>query len=148
MTPEELARPNVFTIGLEAVAGHLGLTVAGWEQGSRPLTSGSPVKSKVLGRVIEAGDVIGLGTWSRMGTEQGIALSGEMQLKVFEEGDVETSRWIIRGVPTLHVETPHLPGLIATCTSIINRIPDIIACEPGFVTIERLPKPRYKPRLW
>lgn len=148
MTPDELSRPNVFTITLEAIAGHLGLSVTGWEQGSRPLTSGSPVESRVLGGVIAPGDVIGLGTWSRMATEEGITLSGEMQLKVFEEGDVETSRWTIQGVPTLHVETPHLPGLIATCTAIINRIPDIIACEPGLVTVERLPKPRYRPRLW
>ena len=33
---------------------------------------------------------------------------------------------------------------MTTCTQLVNRIPDVINAEPGFVTIEKLPKLRYR----
>ena len=33
---------------------------------------------------------------------------------------------------------------MTTCTQLVNRIPDVINAEPGFVTIEKLPKLHYR----
>ena len=147
VTCEDPTRANVFTIGLEALAAQLGFNVTGWEQGFRPLLAVVPVESSALGRTIEQGQVVGAVTWSRVDTEEGVPLTGEIHLKVFGEGDSETNRWVIHGEPELHVETPELPGRIATCTAVINRLPDVLAAEPGLVTVERLPKPRYRAKL-
>jgi 4-hydroxy-tetrahydrodipicolinate reductase len=140
-------RENLFTIVLEAIAAELGFTIAGWKQGLRLLVAEKPVLCEALGRVVEPGQVSGLATWSRVATEEGAELSGEIHLKVFDEGDSETHTWVIRGEPTLQLECRELPGPVATCTAVVNRIPDIIAAEPGLVTVERLPKPKFKQRI-
>ena len=33
---------------------------------------------------------------------------------------------------------------MTTCTQLVNRIPDVINAPPGFITIEKLPRPRYR----
>jgi 4-hydroxy-tetrahydrodipicolinate reductase len=33
---------------------------------------------------------------------------------------------------------------LATCTQVINRIPDVINAAPGFVTVTQLPRLRYR----
>lgn len=147
LSEDERNRRNVFTIGLEALAADLGLEISGWSQYLHPLEAVKPVYSKVLGRTVELGQVIGATTGSTVSTREGIVLVGEMQLKVFETSDQEVTRWVIKGEPELCLELPRVPGRIATSTTIINRIPDIIAARPGLVTIEQLPKPKFRHRL-
>lgn len=147
MTDDERNRRNVFTVGLEALAADLGLEISGWSQYLQPLEAVKPVYSKVLGRNVEAGQVLGAIAGSTLSTREGIALIGEMQLKVFEPSDEEMTRWVIKGEPELCLELPRVPGRIGTSTTIINRIPDVIAAEPGLVTIEKLPKPKFRHRL-
>lgn len=141
------ARANVFTITLEALAADLGFTVTGWEQGLRPLIATTPVMSTTLGRVIKPGQILGLATSSRVKTEEGAELIGEIHLKVFDKGDSETHSWVVRGEPTLHLECRELPGPVGTCTAVVNRIPDVIAAPAGLVTVDRLPKPKFKQRV-
>jgi 4-hydroxy-tetrahydrodipicolinate reductase len=38
-----------------------------------------------------------------------------------------------------------LDGAFTTCTQMVNRIPDILNSESGLVTIEKLPKLKYRP---
>ena len=33
---------------------------------------------------------------------------------------------------------------MATCTQVVNRIPDVINASPGFATVVDLPRPRYR----
>lgn len=95
-------------------AADLGLDVTGWTQDLRPLSAVSPAYSKVLGRTIGLGQILGAVTGNRVTTREGVDLVGEMQLKVFEDGDCETVRWTVKGEPELHVECPRVPGQIAT----------------------------------
>jgi 4-hydroxy-tetrahydrodipicolinate reductase len=50
----------------------------------------------------------------------------------------------IKGVPELHLVSDKVPIGLATCTEMVNRIPDVINAEPGFVTIEKLPRLKYR----
>lgn len=147
MSEGERNRRNVFTIGLEALAADLDLKIVKWTQSLEPIEAERPVHSKVLGRTIARGDVIGATTRSTVITREGILLVGMLQLRVFDESDDEFTQWRIKGEPELCLKIPQVPGRIATSTSIINRIPDILAAKPGLITVERLGRPRFHHRL-
>jgi hypothetical protein len=50
----------------------------------------------------------------------------------------------VRGEPMLQLRNDRVPTRLVTCTTVVNRIPDVIAAEPGLVTLDRLPPPRYR----
>jgi hypothetical protein len=39
---------------------------------------------------------------------------------------------------------PGVPTGVTTVTRLVKRIPDVINAQPGLVTIEKLPRPRYR----
>jgi 4-hydroxy-tetrahydrodipicolinate reductase len=45
----------------------------------------------------------------------------------------------------LELANPGVPSEMTTVTSLVNRIPDVINARPGFLTIDKLPRPRYRP---
>jgi hypothetical protein len=136
---------GIFELGLQALAADLGLTVDRTSHCNNPIIAGHNVVSHGLGRDIERGQVMGVSEIDEITTHQDITLKGILTGKVFESGDTETNLWVIKGVPELHLENRNMPGQLATCTIMVNRIPDVIACQPGFVTVERLPRPKYRP---
>ncbi len=67
-----------------------------------------------------------------------------MDGRVYGEGETDTNEWLVRGEPDLHLRNDDVPTRLITCTSVVNRIPDVINAPPGLVTLDRLGKPRYK----
>ena len=54
---------------------------------------------------------------------------------------------IIKGEPNLHMKlliTREIPPRTAAAAQLVNRIPDVINSEPGFVTVEKLPKLKFR----
>jgi 4-hydroxy-tetrahydrodipicolinate reductase len=135
---------HIFQIGLEALAADLGLSIKAVTNRKIPLLAERDMASKGLGRTIRRGEIRGVSEITEIVTHQGITLQGKLTGKIFADGDVEANTWSIKGVPDIYLENKNMPGQLATCTSMINRIPDIIRCEPGFVTVERLPRPKYQ----
>jgi 4-hydroxy-tetrahydrodipicolinate reductase len=135
---------HIFQIGLEALAADLELSIKEVSNRKVQIIAERDIESKGLGRTIKRGQIQGVSEITEIVTHQGITLQGKLTGKVFDEGDAETNTWVIKGVPEIHLENKHMPGQLATCTSMINRIRDIISCKPGFVTVEKLPKPKYQ----
>jgi 4-hydroxy-tetrahydrodipicolinate reductase len=98
-----------------------------------------------LGKTIKRGLVIGQTEITEIDTKEGIRFRAEFISKILQKDEVETSKWFIKGAPDLYLENPNLPGPLATCAAMVNRIPDVINCEPGYITVEKLTKPKYKP---
>jgi 4-hydroxy-tetrahydrodipicolinate reductase len=63
---------------------------------------------------------------------------------VYREGETDSNEWFVHGEPELHLRNDRVPTRLITCTSVVNRVPDVINAEPGLVTLDRLGKPRYK----
>ena len=65
--------------------------------------------------------------------------------RIYEPGEADMNEWVVRGDPEeLHLRNDRVPTRLITCTTLVNRIPDVINAEPGLVTLDRLGKPRYK----
>ena len=67
-----------------------------------------------------------------------------MDGRVYGEGETDVNEWLVHGEPDLHLRNDDVPTRLITCTSVVNRIPDVINAAPGLVTLDRLGQAAYK----
>jgi 2,4-diaminopentanoate dehydrogenase len=142
---DEADRPPSFgrnTLG--AIAADVGLTVTSMKTTTRPVVCEKPMRSQGLGIEVPAGSVTGFTDVDTFTTAEGPVLSFEMTGRLYEEGEADINDWVIAGEPNLRLLNPAVPTGVTTVTQLVNRIPDVINAEPGFVTIEKLPKLKYR----
>ncbi|XVQ08623.1 NAD(P)H-dependent amine dehydrogenase family protein [Spirillospora sp. CA-255316] len=129
---------------LDALVADTGLTVKSITSTTRPDIAQAPMHSGALGLDIEAGQVIGFTDVDEIQTDQGPVFTFEMSGRVYRDSDGDINEWEIKGEPDLVLSNGTVPTQITTCTQLVNRIPDVINAEPGFVTTEKLPRLRYR----
>jgi 2,4-diaminopentanoate dehydrogenase len=141
----EADRPPSFgrnTLG--ALVSDLGITVAGAETTTRPEIADRAVACRSLGITVEPGRVIGFTDVDTVRTHEGIELVFEMTGRLYHEGEADINDWDVTGEPELHLANPAVPTGMTTVTQLVNRIPDVINAPPGFITVEKLPRLRYR----
>ena len=136
--PEFVARAN-----LEALVADARLTVANVKSTVEPVLATRATPSTSIGTV-PAGRLLGVVESTTVKAVEGPAFNFAMTGRVYEPGESDTNEWVIRGEPDLHLRNDRVPTRIITCTSVVNRIPDVIAAPPGLVTLDQLPQPRYR----
>lgn len=129
---------------LAAVAAASGLTPRKWKSSTTPIVADEDRPSAALGRTLEAGTVIGYSDFEVLETEEGPTFTFEMSGYVYGEGESDVSEWTVTGEPDLYLSNGDVPTAVDTCTQWVNRIPDVLNAEPGFVTVDRLPPLRYR----
>ena len=122
----------------------LGLHVKSQSQKCVPQFYNEPIESSTLGMTINLGVATGMSAVVTTETEEGIVLETECIGKVYSKEDVDTNEWTIFGEPdtTLKITMPATVEL--TCATVVNRIPDLINAEPGFVTTDKFGDLSYK----
>lgn len=111
----------------------LGLTVKSQSQKCVPETYDKDIKSSTLGMTIKAGDATGMSAVVTTETEEGIILETKCVGKVYAPDEFDINEWTIVGEPDTTVTVQRPATVELTCASIVNRIPDLIKAEPGFV---------------
>ena len=129
---------------MEALISALDMNIKSIDIGVEPVTSDSDVHCNGLDRVLKAGEVIGVNEKIEIVTVEGPKFRADFTAKIFGEEDVETNIWNIKGVPNIHMQQDNFPGWEITCTTVVNRIPDILNAEPGFITAEKLAPSKYR----
>lgn len=138
-------RPPTFgRTSLHALAAMAGLEVVDSTTSSRPDIAEAPVYCKALDSEIPPGKVIGFTNVDEVTTGEGIRLRLEMTGKVYAEGETDSNAWEVRGEPTVRILSDHLATHYTTCGTLLNRIPQLQAAEPGYLTIDALPQLRYQ----
>jgi 4-hydroxy-tetrahydrodipicolinate reductase len=152
-TPDEFAqwaaaqeRPPTFgRVALDAIVAANGLTAESVEATTRPVIAPRDTRCDSLGITVPRGRVIGFTDVDSIVTVQGVTLTMEATGALYQPGEADTTEWEVRGEPeVLQLSTPAVPTRITTCTQMVNRIPDVIAAPPGFVTVDQLPPLRYR----
>jgi len=136
---------SMFGQALEALIASFGLTLKKKEQRIEPAIAEEDVDCRPLNRVVKKGEVIGFADVAEISTQQGPRLRGEVVCRIYKEGEVDTNEWEIKGDPDLHLVNQKFPVHAATYTMAVTRIPDVINGEPGFVTVDQLPKIAFRP---
>jgi 4-hydroxy-tetrahydrodipicolinate reductase len=144
---EQESKFGSFRISSEALIADLGLTITKIEDSTEPTVDDEDIMVKGLDRIIPKGDVTGVTKIFEAETERGIRFRGEQILKVFNKRELAEgclNEWFIKGVPDLHFKWDKIINDISTSASIVNLIPDIINSEPGYITVEKLPKLKFR----
>ena len=121
----------------------LGLTVTSQTQECIPQFNDYDIESTTLGMTVKTGMATGMSAVVTTTTKEGITLETECIGKVYNKDEFDKNEWTIYGNPdtTLIINRPDTVEL--TCASIVNRIPDVIKSEPGFVPTSRMGELKY-----
>ena len=121
----------------------LGLTVISQRQKCVPQFNDYDIESSTLGMTVKAGMATGMSAVVTTETKEGITLETECIGKVYNKDEFDRNEWTIYGEPdtTLVIEKPDTVRL--TCAAIVNRIPDVIASEAGFIPTSRMGELKY-----
>ncbi|PIE65068.1 MAG: dihydrodipicolinate reductase [Desulfobacterales bacterium] len=120
------------------VASALGLEVTSISQAAEATTYHEDLYSEVLQKTIVAGDPTGLRTVVTSETREGITIITECIGRVFFPEEKDVNEWMIKGEPDMRFVMESPATVEMTCACAVNRLPDIIAAEPGYVTSEKM----------
>ena len=87
---------------------------------------------------VKAGDATGMSAVVTTTTKEGIIIESECIGKVYSKEDYDKNEWSIYGEPNTSIVVARPSTVELTCASIVNRIPDVIASEPGFIPTSRM----------
>ncbi len=121
----------------------LGLTVVSQRQKCVPQFNDYDIESSTLEMTVKAGMATGMSAVVTTETKEGITLETECIGKVYNKDEFDRNDWTIYGEPDtrLVIEKPDTVRL--TCAAIVNRIPDVIKSEAGFVPTSRMGELKY-----
>ena len=126
------------------LADKLGLHIIKMNQTCIPQTHDQELQSSTLNMTIAVGDVTGMSAMVTAETEEGTIIEAECIGKVYAPEEVDTNEWTIIGEPETTVTIKQPSTVELTCANIINRIPDVINAEAGFISTSKMPAPSYK----
>ena len=126
------------------LADKLNLEITSMKQECVPQTHVEDLKSDTLQMTIKAGDATGMSAVVTALTKQGITIEAECIGKVYAPSEVDTNEWTIIGEPETTITIKQPATVQLTCADIVNRIPDVINAEPGFIPTSQMPTPNFR----
>ncbi len=122
----------------------LGLTIKSQTQVTIPTTNKEDIYSSTLGVTVKAGDATGMSAVVTTETEEGIIIESECIGKVYSKDDYDKNEWTVYGEPNTTITVARPSTVELTCATIVNRIPDVINAQPGYVTTDKLGDLQFK----
>ena len=116
----------------------LGLTVISQTQKCVPQTYKEDIYSSTLNMTIKVGDATGMSAVVTTQTKEGITIESECIGKVYAPDEFDKNVWTVEGEPTTTITVEKPATVELTCATIVNRIPDVINAEPGYITTEKM----------
>ena len=77
-------------------------------------------------------------------TVEGIIIESECIGKVYSDTDFDKNEWTVFGEPDTTITVNRPATVELTCATIVNRLPDLINAEPGFITTEKMDELKYR----
>ena len=122
----------------------LGLTIKSQTQVTIPTTYKEDIYSSTLGATVKAGDATGMSAVVTTETEEVITIESECIGKVYSPEEYDKNEWTVYGEPDTTITVAKPATVELTCGTIVNRIPDVINAEPGYVTTEKMGDLQYR----
>lgn len=116
----------------------LGYTVTKAEEKIEPVLYDRPIYCKLLEKEMAPGIVCGTRIIAHVETAEGPTAEAHIELRLFEEGEVEHMYWKVNGKPSSSVRIERDDSAHFTASSMFNRIRDVIAAPPGIQLLSEL----------
>ncbi|MET0988002.1 MAG: hypothetical protein ABW034_21595 [Steroidobacteraceae bacterium] len=147
LSPAEFIQSRVKTAGptnsmYKTIPQHvltgLGYTVTHVSEQLEPVVFDHPIHCRLLERELPAGTCVGTRIITESRTAEGVTAAAHIELRLFREGEIEHMRWEVDGMPRTRIRTEREDSSHFTCSSLFNRIPDVIAAKPGIQELYQL----------
>ena len=122
----------------------LGLNVKTQSQKCVPETYDKDIESSTLGMTIKAGDATGMSAVVTTVTNEGIILETKCVGKVYAPDEFDINEWTVIGEPDTTITVKRPATVELTCASIVNRLPDLIEAEAGYIPTSSMIDLNYK----
>lgn len=129
---------------LEALVARLKLTVETIASDVTAVALQAPIQSRSLNAEIPPGNMVGTIDRTVVSTKEGPKFEFTMEGRVYRDGESDSNSWKIKGEPDLELSCQETNYRYTTCSTLINRIPDVIAAPPGLCSLDRLGPPSYR----
>ncbi len=120
------------------LAEKLGLTVTSQTQKCVPQSHSEDIFSSTLNMTVKAGDATGMSAVVTSQTQEGIIIESECIGKVYAPNEFDKNIWTVEGEPTTTIVVEKPATVELTCATIVNRLPDVINAEAGYIPTERM----------
>jgi len=136
--------PTYSTPVLRAMLAAGGFRAGDFKITLEPVLATREIYLEQLDRRIPVGHVSGFEESSSVTTEDGVTFFIHLIGKVFEDGDEEYQQVRVQGdSPTITLKVGPMASIEATAAIAVNRVPDVVAAPPGFLTLDKLGVPRF-----
>lgn len=129
------------------LAEKLGLTVISQTQKCVPQTHNEDIFSTTLNMTVKAGDATGMSAVVTTETKEGITIESECIGKVYSKEEYDKNVWTVEGEPTTTIVVEKPATVELTCATIVNRLPDVIKAEPGYIPTEKMGDLQFKLKI-
>ena len=123
----------------------IGYKIKSLSQKIVPTYAKEPVYSTTLERNIEVGQVSEASQVVTLETMEGMIIESELKCFFYTEGQQDYNKWRIYSEESeFIIDMPSMPSIELTLATVMNRIPDILAAEPGLVSTGRMPAAMFR----
>lgn len=129
---------NFYHLPAVAVLERLGCTVSGRREWIEPIVWDEAIHSPEAGKDFPAGCCVGLQVCVDVESKEGIKVESRIDYRLFKRGEVEEMRWKVHGKPGMEITVVREDSGLASASSLINRVPDVLAARPGIVEVMEL----------
>lgn len=136
--PQRLAVLRTYKTIPEQVLFGLGYRVTDTRVRVEPVTFTESMPCPLLGRDLAPGECGGTRIVAEIDTAEGVTARAEIELRLFQEDEVEHMSWAVDGLPVSRLRTEREDSDHATAACLFARIPDVIAAHPGIVVLAEL----------
>ena len=93
---------------------------------------------------VKAGMATGMSAVVTTKTEEGITIETECIGKVYGPDEFDANNWTVYGEPNTNLVINKPQTVELTCATIVNRIPDVLAANPGFIPTSKMGELKYR----
>jgi hypothetical protein len=129
---------SIYITIIEQVLAKVGLTVKSKSEKTLPALLEEPVYSFAFERNIEPGRVVGSKIIIDIDTEEGVEVSGNFEVRIITDSEMEYLRWDIEGTPSSSIIVERKDSEVTSAACMLNRVPDIINALPGIQLVADL----------
>lgn len=126
------------------LAQKLGLTVLNQSQKCIPTTYKEDIKSSTLQMTVPQGNATGMSAIVTTETKEGITIESECIGKVYGPDEFDKNEWSVIGEPETTITVNRPATVELTCATTVNRLPDVINAEPGFIPTCQMDELKYR----
>lgn len=115
-----------------------GYTITDTRVKVEPVLFDQPVTSALMNATYPPGTCVGTRIIGEIDTKEGVTAKAVIELRLFQPGEQEHMFWEVDGKPRTRVRVERDDSAHATAANLFNRIPDIIAAQPGIVLVSQM----------